>query len=200
VTFDFQEVNKAILSQVWNDRDYVLLVAQVLYLTSIIGPDGLDYAGSTTAVTGDCSECGTWCVELSPFDLSMTFPDGTGYFTEAGEAHTEERYGWEMYGTVVVDTTDCVITRVGASQNRQGGLGNNQLSVSASPVSTTMALTVYSDYNAMWVTEDDITKYSTSDETTIEVYIYCGSDRNISCDKVRIVGTGRNPFGLGSNC
>jgi len=69
VTFDYQSINRDVFSEIWNNSEYVLLVSQVVYLMSVIGPQGVNWAGGTTAVSGDCGACGGWC---HVFDFSVS--------------------------------------------------------------------------------------------------------------------------------
>lgn len=49
--------------------DQLRLFGQMVYILSFIGGDGLNVAGTTTAITSaDCSECAVWCYEVTDFD------------------------------------------------------------------------------------------------------------------------------------
>jgi len=61
VTFDFQAVNRDLVFEHVSSVDDVLWIAQVEYMLMTIGADGLNLAGETTTVEGDCVDCGTWC-------------------------------------------------------------------------------------------------------------------------------------------
>ena len=60
VTFDHTGVLTDVSNQAW-EGEYILLVSQVTYLLLLLGPQGLDLAGETNAVAGDCAHCGEWC-------------------------------------------------------------------------------------------------------------------------------------------
>jgi hypothetical protein len=50
-------------------------------------------------------------------------------------------------------------------------------------------------------TDDNVGWFSNSDESTIEIYAdNNGSGSFLLVEVVTIKGTGRNPFGIGSNC
>lgn len=68
VSFDYPNIVNEIHG--WMDRvdlDFQRkqLTLQVLYLLNIIGGPGIDWAGTTTAISDDdCSDCGEWCYEF----------------------------------------------------------------------------------------------------------------------------------------
>lgn len=68
ITFDWQCVNDGIATTVdlnnANALDQLRLFGQVSFMLSVIGVDGLNAAGATTAITAyDCDGCGVWCYE-----------------------------------------------------------------------------------------------------------------------------------------
>lgn len=84
----------------------IRLLGQVGYLLSILGADGLNLAGATTAITeADCTDCGVWCKEWS---------DALGWdgweLRNAGEGALTAN-GWETLTGVLV-TTNQWSTRV----------------------------------------------------------------------------------------
>lgn len=83
VHFDFDAVNTALHDEVSGtslDIQRKQLCLQILYLLNIIGKPGLEWAGTTTAITDDdCSECDSWCYE---FDFT-TGDGGFAYVTQS---------------------------------------------------------------------------------------------------------------------
>jgi len=116
ITFDFWAVNAAMLGPTFQG-EYVYLIMQILYLHSVIGANGLNLAGATTAVTGDCATCGTWCYT---FDFTLgtqgwqqgaygigSHSSGTGWVHGQGYAGSAYRRGVDIQNTF-----SSVVTRV----------------------------------------------------------------------------------------
>jgi len=89
VTFDFQAINADLVMIPVTTLEDILWTVQVEYMLFIIGADGLNLAGETTAVQGACDNCGTWCYVFdfadgtlgwSPVTLSSTFYQTSGKF------------------------------------------------------------------------------------------------------------------------
>lgn len=73
VTFDFTCVNEQMAASVdlsgIDALNQLRLFGQVSFILNVIGVDGLNAAGATTAITtGDCDECEAWCHE---FDFEL---------------------------------------------------------------------------------------------------------------------------------
>jgi len=203
VTFDYEQIVEDLWGQIWTRSEYVLLVAQVQYILSIVGSQGINDAGCAELVTGDCSGCETWCYEGTLEDIGFTAL--IGYFTAGGGLHSTLYGGyWPLQGTLDVDTTQCVITRIAAYVSATGGTsGVIDLSVTPSngPIRYTNMNEVLGGIGYWRYTDDNTAWYTTTDSS--QVYVYAaylgGDDRNLSIDRIRIMGTGRNPFGA-SNC
>lgn len=86
VYFNFWDVNKCLLEQIWTSGDYILLIGQILYLHGLIGAQGLNIAGATTGVAGACGKCGRW---------ARRFNFATG---PAGWAPTVSESAWNSGG------------------------------------------------------------------------------------------------------
>ena len=196
VHFDWFTVNSNLVGILLPIIDeYVRVRWQVYYLLQTIGSQGLDLAGAATAVEGDCVTCDTWCVNLTPEELGVTVV--RGFMNAAGEI--EAGSGIEAYGTLDVDTSQCVITRVGIEYYAPGGSTATML-VSASPSNGPLyqVRVVGGGLPSVWISDDNVAWYSNSDSTHLEFY----NAGNLA-DKVQrciIMGTGINPFGIGSNC
>lgn len=85
VTFDYANVVGDLFRSAdlfdWQGSD-LLLAGQITYLLNIIGQEGLNLAGATTAVDdADCSSCLAWCYEVS---LSELPKDGITYTLNYG--------------------------------------------------------------------------------------------------------------------
>jgi len=70
------------------------LLGQVSYLLNIIGADGLNLAGATTAVTSaDCGDCDdTWCFT---YDLELSNAGGSGYTVNGCVPSYDSGVGWK---------------------------------------------------------------------------------------------------------
>jgi hypothetical protein len=176
---------------------------QVWYLMQCIGAQGLTAAASRTDVEGECAECDQWCVYLTPEQLGfipttgITFYDSNGWLTAATGGN---RYAW---ATLEVDTSQCVIRRIGATFRGEGA-GNGTISLNATPGTWPGAqggTRGTTGFQQSFTTDDNAAWYSTTDTTTIEIYFdnsYQGWAPEIRA--VLLSGTGANPFGIGSNC
>lgn len=204
ITFDYDAVVSDLWAQLWTRGEYVLLVTQVQYLLWVIGQQGLDIAGTTTAVTGDCSDCGTWCYEGRLYDTNFTIQ--AGYWTQDYKLHCAPYDGnrWAS-GSFTVDTSNCVIKRVALYVEAAGGTTGN-LEISVTP--SNGPLYYYGSSEALggigyWrYTEDNLAFYTTGDTTTVYVmgrYWSGLGDRNLRFSNYRLYGTGTSPFGA-SNC
>jgi hypothetical protein len=205
VTFDYFGFNQAILEQTWVDRDYLILVAQVLYLTSIIGPDGLNLAGATTAVEGNCSGCGTWCVTGTPQDLGFAPDTGGCYLTSVGHLAVNPGSGLRyILGQLTLDTAQCVITRLGFTLRSEAAYtATYQVVVDPSdgPLSEIWANIGMTGFPIGRTSDDNAAWGSNSDETVLSIYASNdGSGQYLLIEAVYVIGTGLNPFGIGSNC
>jgi hypothetical protein len=204
VTFDFFGFNQAILEQVWVNSEYAILVAQVLYLTSIIGQDGLNLAGATTAVAGNCADCGTWCVTGTPEQLGFEPDAGGCYITSLGHLTVDGGGFKYVLAERIVDTSNCKITRVGFT-TRANGATNSTIAASAlpsdGPISQVWASQGMTGFPIGRTTNDNSAWQSNSSETTIGIYASNdASGSYLLIEAVYIFGTGLNPFGIGSNC
>lgn len=209
VTFDFFTVNSNLVGFLLPVvDDYVRVRWQVWYLLQMIGEQGLNVAGGTTAVEGDCVTCDTWCYTAvaNTFNPTLT----RGYVTAQGYLHATQRNWWDRLaeGSFVVNTEQCQITRVAITGKANGATGGGMWA-NATPASG--ALTAYA-YNAggfftgfpqTVVSVDDAAIHSTGDTTTVSFYLVTesgGGERNGEITAFTLYGTGVNPFAVGSNC
>jgi len=85
VTFNFFDVNSNLVGFILPVIDeFVRVRWQVWYLLQMIGEQGLNVAGGTTAVEGDCITCDTWCYHATPQSLGFVPQQGTSYYDSNG--------------------------------------------------------------------------------------------------------------------
>jgi hypothetical protein len=206
VSFNFFNVNADLVGFILPVIDaHVRVRWQVWYLLQAIGEQGLNVAGGLTAVSGNCVTCDTWCVTLTPgqwesYGLYLT----KGYINSSGHGKESYANGWyEFIAFLVVDTTDCVITRVGYTTGRLGGGANSNYTLWFYPSDTSNYLlaTASGGGTETRITNDNPAYASNSGETTVRWTTGAnGSDRGMNVYDLKIMGTGVNPFGIGSNC
>jgi hypothetical protein len=202
--FNFGMVNSDLVGFILPVIDeFVRVRWQVWYLLQSIGGQGLDAAGATTAVEGDCSECGNWCVYLTPAALGFQITSANTYYLAGGELRNNGG-GWQsIAANVVVDTSQTVITRVGFLLGANGGTNaafvmgalpsDGPIAGNFQPVGMGNPVYRETDDNAAWA--------SNSDETTVSIYANnYSSGSPLTIYLVRVRGKGQNPFGVGSNC
>lgn len=198
------------------------LALQVLYLLSIIGKPGIEWAGTTTAVTDDdCSECDTgWCY-LFDFDVDdgdwvggtafVTTPigtwDGTKWnYTDAVNTATNPDQG--NRGVTIereFDMTEVTSVEVLFSINK-GTFYNSAANCVIVQLGATNVITVTAaaqangdDIGVAWsgsATVDIINLLIRSSADNSSPYSYSGST---SISRVIMRGNGTNPFGS-NNC
>jgi len=198
--FNFFNVNKDLVGFLLPVIDgYVRVRWQVWYLLQCIGDQGLDLAGATTDVAGNCVTCDTWCVELTPQAFGFVLTNG--YYNAYGEIRAVKiSTQWRWNATLAVDTSACRITRVGLTWDRLGGGTTSQVVLNATPVTQTMQAYQETNYGGSPMSPDNQAIYSTGTTTTLTTYTYGLNEQNITLKKVKVVGTGINPFAVGSNC
>lgn len=179
--------------------DFVRVRWQVWYLLQCIGSQGLDIAGSATAVSGDCDTCDTWCYTGTPEALGAVLTQG--HFTSAGYAQSDYISGARRISCVVhVDTTYCQVKRFGF-YIQNDGLGESiylyYRIISSSPSSTVETNGMSGNY----YTPDNAAIVSTTNPADCSIYAGLnGNGNTMSIQAITIYGTGQNPFGIGSNC
>lgn len=201
VTFNYDTIVNEIWQQLWTRGEYVLLVAQVQYLLSIIGPQGLDMAGTATAKTGNCASlgCDSWCYTF--YDLNVVTV-ATG--TRLGYGSVRAVYigsGWwyaDIY--VDVDTTNATIVKVGTTLS-QTGTTTSYYRIRATPATglDTGSVTKSTGVNGSYYTAGP-PDVSTSSLTRVRIELQGASEVQRDIHTLQMYGTGINPFGLGSNC
>lgn len=198
VTFAYTVILWEMLSTLWTARAYVLLVAQVQYLLQIIGRDGLDAAGALAAVEGDCSSCDVWCFTTTP---AAMFTITQGFFNSYG-AIVENNVGgaWKYDMSLVVDTSECVITRLQHYSQQTSYTGYRNISALPSDGPINQQFVHAGGGTLVFTTDDNAAWASNSDTTTIRFWKNTDSvNHNAQCYNIKIWGTGKNPFGA-SNC
>lgn len=128
ITFDFNCFRES-LAQYTDILDpnfvnNIRLFGQLDFILNVIGADGLNAAGATTAVEGDCTDCGDWCVtiDLADDDGGLTnicslFPSATcGCVYTPGVGWTNglgaTGSGVTRFSIMQLDFTACFIRRV----------------------------------------------------------------------------------------
>lgn len=205
VTFDFFTVNSELVGFVLPVIDeFVRVRWQVWYLLQCIGEQGLNDAGGATAVEGDCVTCDTWCVTLTPAAFGFAPGNGETFIDSNGWLTTPSGGFRQAYATLAVDTSQCVIKRVGFAVVGNGA-STATLQVQAQPSDGPVVGTWYSQgmtgFPIGRTSDDNSTWGTNSDATTVHVYM--SNDNYGYAPQIRqvyIYGTGQNPFGVGSNC
>jgi len=209
IKFNFFEVNQAILSQIWATQEYVVLVSQVIYLTYIIGPQGLNLAGTTTALSGDCDHCGEWCFkwegEYLTSGADWTITHGEVYDgTEIGHVYApfdgaNRRIRLDMAN---LDTSQCVITSLRASiWAPSGGANTKYLDLSVIPGFDNGWYEMFIWSNAGYVHHTGLeeTDVSTTNETDLWFDMIANDNTAWRLLGLMVTGTGVCPWGA-SNC
>lgn len=203
VTFDFFTVNSELVGFLLPViDDFVRVRWQVWYLLQMIGEQGLNDAGGTTAVEGDCVTCNEWCFEFVPMAY-MTLGAGTwtqdGYLDATAVANWGGRYAT---ASMEIDTSQCQITRVSLYVHTYV-VGTYYVDFHAVPAVGDLGYSAQRGPTEGWIqSPDNAAIHSSSDTTTLAIYTdrWGNPDWLIHVRKVRIQGTGTNPFGVGSNC
>ena len=205
VTFNFYQVNSDLVGFILPVIDnHVRVRWQVWYLLQCIGEQGLNNAGAFEAVSGDCVTCDTWCVTLTPEELGAVARYGWGYYDSNGYMRPVLYDGYYRLGpSVFVDTTYCTVTRVGMHIQRTGAGGNSTMYMDFITSSISNAVENTANYERSIYTADNAAIYSTSNPCEVRGYAYTSQaqgDLNAAVTSITIMGTGINPYGIGSNC
>lgn len=211
VTFAFTVVLWEMLSTLWTAQAYVLLVAQVQYLLTIIGRDGLDAAGALDAVSGDCSACGTWTMKFekgTAVPLTMwTLAKGSWAANGAAklvsgappELYAEWGFSQSVQMSLTVDTSQCTITKI--DFGAYGPL-SYQSYHAWRRVDTSLGVPEWAEYTAYpYFTAVNyggrglLTDTTTTDSTRVLFTIGRYGQTDSGVDYIRLYGTGTNPFG-----
>jgi hypothetical protein len=122
-----------------------------------------------------------------------------GYYDSYGKLWGVGTYE-EGQARLVVNTTNCRITRIGVCNERLGGGSGTRLTGTAYPVSQAMSFdTGWINYQSCPRTADNSNIYSTTNSTNVDIYL-AGQGKQNRINTVTISGTGINPFAIGSNC
>jgi len=183
--------------------EHVRVRWQVWYLLQCIGVDGMTAGAARTDIEGDCATCDAWCVSVTPETLGFSTGSGV-YYNSSGHLIIDGGGFRQIYSTLVVDTSQCVITRIGLSVHTFGA-ATSTMQVEALPSEGPLSQVWYSvgmtGFPVGRTSDDNVGWYSNSDETTVSVYASNdNSGSYVAITNVLIMGTGRNPFGIGSNC
>jgi len=212
VTFDFQAINRQLMYMQLANVDEILWLAQVEYMLYIIGADGLNLAGETTAITGDCDTCGTWC-------QTWTIANMNGSQWDKFEG-TYDLSGWinlVTYGSpydgalkrlgvrlIDLDTSDCIINSVQALVEKPSGSLSAYLYITATPgtglTNANPETVVFDNYSSWHTTGMEATDASTSGSTTIYIRFTTNGTSACRLRGIKVTGTGRNPFTTGVTC
>lgn len=197
ITFDWQAFNQGLF--LWQDGqpNNLLLALQTFYFSLIIGPDGLNLAGQTTAVVGDCGSCGTWTHTINTLDWAvitkgtLTAPPAYDIWVATSGGN---QYWYDF--TLTFDTTACQVDRVSFYHQQQSTTTTQHISVSPASVSWQHDQSLVGGGPLVVDTGTPVAgRYSNSDETTIRIWqdVKTGSF-NSQVNYVTVSGTGVNPF------
>jgi len=214
VTFDFQAVNRDLVFEHVSSVDDVLWIAQVEYMLMTIGADGLNLAGETTTVEGDCVDCGTWCVY---WDMEHDNIFGSEWEIFEGVENADHSVQWVHYTSgydgalnrlgvrLTVDTSLCVIKYIGARVFAPSGGGTcyhyrlvtNHTGLATTPYDV-FSYSVGTDYDHN--SGGQAADASTGASSTIEIRVTTNSSSAFRLRGLKISGTGVNPFVTGTGC
>lgn len=77
IHFDQAAILDQLFTRAFVGETYLLQAAQVAYLVGVIGQQGLDHAGATTAIEDHTCTCGSWCFESSDFSMWQRMRGGS---------------------------------------------------------------------------------------------------------------------------
>jgi hypothetical protein len=210
VTFDWNAVSQGLADRVTETGapEDALLWAQLNYMVLFIGVEGLNAAGATTGVVGDCEEiCGPkWCYEFDfttgdQQDWINQFWNGVTYGSWLGNAWQGLVYGNQrvLWLNRAWIAGDAVITEMECEGYMTSGTGNFLGNVA-----------IYRpDNHAGFILDPDVSTWSQTfvrySGLTWDVdgmywnYINSASSAGFVLERIRFKGTGSNPFGS-DNC
>jgi len=199
VTFDLNAAIWHINLSAWGNLQWVVASQQAVYILSMLGQEAVNTAGGTTAVTGDCSDCGNWCVQITDFS-NWTITTGaltSEHFIKAVDT-PDGNAGIDASYTFGIDGNLQTVRRVAALwAGNQYQYGNAH--VSGTPVSQEMVVhdwNYYFLYPTWLTTPDNVAIYSTGTTFTIRVWASVGrAQKEITqVQAAKIIGTGDNPL------
>jgi len=185
------------------DLEHQLLIQQVMFILSIIGVDGLNHAGATTGITGDCDECDEWCY-LWDFD-TLNSPDGWsiivgGGGTAIGHFQNPPGYFDSVFtagsgaGVAITHPAsyNAHLTRIEIEVYTVTGLPYDSIRVDLNVVHGSFGT------NDVWtfINENISIDLAGND---VRIDIASANNRFGGIRKIRLFGTGVNPFGT-DNC
>ena len=186
---------------------------QTWYLLQMIGSQGLDTAGGTTAVEGDCVTCDEWCFKWDQSNGLLTNGDWT---ISEGSADLSGYIKWVSYGTPydgayrrirlqkTIDTSRCVITSVALRWSSPAG-GTSKYFYSTVSNSVGLNVNAAASIYDTGLAYSFSTGYDLGDETTgvesaFDIRLTSNHNGDWRLLGIKLTGTGENPFGVGSNC
>jgi hypothetical protein len=196
VTFDFPEIMKQLWVSGYTATTDILLLGQVSYFLLIIGADGLNLAGETTAKTGQCGSCDVWTYTINELDIAnITW----GVLTAAPmlDIIVQPHDGIHSYDfSFTLDTRNSRIDRVKFYHQQQSATIPQYISVSPASVSWTHTQSWVGGGSGYVDTGTPLNgRYSNGDTTTVRIWQGTTvSSFNSQVNHVILSGTGRNPF------
>jgi len=177
-------------------------------MTGIIGADGLNLAGETTALEGDCTYCDGWCytVDLTAENFSLANvtvynPNGSVFCGSGGSGTWASGTGWTLGRAVGRSFTRSEITSLEVTAVVNSGTGSPRMQSalfdpqgSRSFDRNTMTAAVFTDTTGTqtltWSGRVMASEISLERCTTTGTAVY---------KTITLRGTGTNPFGE-DNC
>jgi hypothetical protein len=218
VHFDFDAIVSALYDQVEGvdlDLQRKQLCLQVLYLLNIIMKPGLEWAGTTTAITDDdCSDCDFWCRE---FDFTVDNGGWSGSITGSTASYSSG-VGWissgvfssgtQRYRSILIEIPFASREIIYAKVEYSASYGQLTLPNEATGLVSFNGFTnqVYR-INTPSVPSNPILWEGSQSATSCRVQIMVGC-RGGSVDpggtgtitKITLKGRGEDPFSTGSEC
>jgi len=211
VTFDFQCVREKMASYTdLLDVNFVTnlrLFGQVDFILNVIGVDGLNAAGATTAITdADCSECAQmWC---KTWDFTLEDGSADGWYAVAGLGTWTAGVGWEAVTSdptshavyLENDTPLAELAQVRVLYVMTAGSGVNY----RNHIEIYDAGGLIGIDDSREVSSEPIEKVFSGDWLSVTqtiINMNSGNDTGATCvyQSVTLIGEGENPFG-DDNC
>lgn len=213
VTFDYAGIVRGLWRGAFTGQAYLVMAGQIEWLLSWIAPDAMNAAGALELVEGDCTGCNEWCwvsddwTEWERLRGGMLDGNGQVAITTGNPDYDGGRWGGNKNNyaeyQLVVDTSRCVIT---GYEWELAADANNLAAVHAGKIEPTdpqnglfevwpanYAFPTFRGYGQGSIE-------STTEETTLYMAFPDSPGGSARGTRWRVYGTGRNPFGQGSNC
>lgn len=208
VHFDLPAIQRELFIKTFTLQVWLVMYAQLEFIIGSIGAQALDFAGSLTAVEGECDDCGEWCVEwltgnlLEAFSLVYGVVDGDGNIAWQTTPPFDGGTRQVLLRLNDFDTSDCVITELAVRVWKPAGGSDAYVYLAALPGLGSDSPGSYQYFNwsaNLWFVSP-VGQETTSDESDLSVRVMSNSTQAWSVTGIRARGRGRMPFSSGATC